>query len=1078
MLSILETCRPRHDILDGTFNPEIFTASISEVLRFYKNQGTRMHPMYTDAEQFFTEATYPTDGLKMVLQDVFARLAGDNTVPAIHRLETAFGGGKTHTLIACTHIGYKGSELKPFVSDLLPVDHLPEKGGVSVVGIAGDELPVHRPQGTTLVPYTLWGEIAFQIGGETLYRDVEEEAASFAAPGRNYFDTVLGNRKVLIMLDELAQYTARLTAANPDGGEQLAAFLMGLNGYARSNSNISVLLTLASATDAFASQTEQLATLLTKVVGQDVSKDAALGIGQQAIGSVTSIISRDATAVVPVQSSEISRVLAKRLFSEIDSTAAKDTATEYTTLYQKNISLLPDNATRADFKDQMIAHYPFHPTLINFLNNKLSVSENFQGTRGVLRVLSLAIRSIWQAQIHIPMIHTCHIDLRDARTVNEIIGRTGSGDLLPVLNADIGGADTEQIQGCSSNAQLADQKNPHPENWKMYEYTWKTIFLNSLTGRELGIESNIFGLTKQEALFSVAFPGLTPSQVSEALKEINNSAFYLRCNKGRYYASLEPSVNIAIAKIRRTLNTEELDSLLDATARKVVKADIKTFQIVHDVTAPEHIPDKKGKPVLSLVSLGASNLNVDDCVTYAGPNTPRVEQNLVFLLVPKTVLVKSQDYKQADLFISSADQAQKELRRLRELARTVLAMRKLISNPLNQGINPNKLDKDEFKSRFHERENALITSVSECYQYLWYPSANGQISCREIKTGGGEGGESILEQIRKTLRNEGEIVTAEHTTQSDLSNLRKLFFGQKDVVAIQEIRDNFCQLRKWPVLDSGNVLDHIIRRGTDKGAWYVFKMGNGESTKPSELYGQNVKELPLHINLSEPYSLVTLQGANKRGWTDKQGIDPKKVKKYVKQIVSEKQEAKVSDIVCDFKTKHGDVQDDAVEEAIAGIIQEGRLMACKQKIKEDEKPELISGAQAMFYKPASEDIIITKTKASENGWIRREDHAIHLSGHDSTEKIFPLMKRLGSIYQRGGLSDIDVLDISGMVLPGGGRLRIELTDVTPESMKNLGEFFEVIAGLVEKDNDTEIFLDINKPDDNCKFAGELRKYEK
>ena len=103
---------------------------------------------------------------------------------------------------------------------------------------------------------------------------------------------------------------------------------------------------------------------------------------------------------------------------------------------------------------------------------------------------------------------------------------------LPVLNADIGGADTEQIQGGSSNAEMADQRNPHPENWKMYEYTWKTIFLNSLTGRDLGLESNIFGLNEQDALFNVAFPGLTPSQVREALKEINNSAFYLRYKPG------------------------------------------------------------------------------------------------------------------------------------------------------------------------------------------------------------------------------------------------------------------------------------------------------------------------------------------------------------------------------------------------------------------------------------------------------------------------------------------------------------------------------------------------------------------
>ena len=869
MLSILNTCTPRSDILDGTFNPEIFTASISEVLRFYQNQGTDMHPMYTDAEQFFSEATYPTDGLKMVLQEVFARLAGNNTVPAIHRLETAFGGGKTHTLIACTHIGYKGMEVASVVSDLLPTTDLPEKGSVAVVGIAGDELPVHKIKGDAITPYTLWGEIAFQIGGESLYKEVEEEAKSFAAPGRNYFDTVLGKKKVLIMLDELAQYTARLTAANPEGGEQLAAFLMGLNGYARSNSNISILLTLASATDAFASQTEQLAGLLAKVTGQKVSKDDALGIGQQAIGSISSVVSRDATAVIPVQSSEISRVLAKRLFSKIDDAAASQTASNYADLYQKNISLLPDNATRDDFKNLMAAHYPFHPTLIDFLNNKLAVSENFQGTRGVLRVLSLAVRGIWNRKIDIPMIHTCHIDLRDARTVTEIIGRTGSGDLLPVLNADIGGADTEQIQGSSSNAQLADQKNPHPDGWQMYELTWKTIFLNSLTGREQGLQSNIFGLTEQEAMFNVAFPGLSPSQINEALKEISQSAFYLRYNQGRYYASLDPSVNIALAKIRRTLGIDELNDVLDATARKLVKKDIKTFKVVHDVAVSEHIPDNTGKPVLSLVSLGASNLDVDECVTYAGPNVPRKEQNLVFLLVPKTVSIKSSHHKQGDLFISTEAQAQKELTRLRELARTVVAMRKLNANPQNQGINPNKLDEDDFKTRFHERENALITSVSECYQYLWYPSANGQIACKEIKTGGGEGGESILEQIGKTLRNEGEIVTAEHTTQTDLSNLSKLFFGPKDVVSIQEVRNNFCQLRKWPILESASLLDTIIRAGADKGTWYVYKMGDSESTTPSEFYGRDAKEMSLNINLADGYSLVTIKGANQRGWTDK-----------------------------------------------------------------------------------------------------------------------------------------------------------------------------------------------------------------
>jgi hypothetical protein len=100
--------------LQGTFNPEIFTPLLSAVLGFYAGKVSGLHAMYTDAKHFFGEATYPTDGLKMVVSEVFARIAGDNSVPAIHRMETAFGGGKTHALIACAHIGHRGDKLAEF----------------------------------------------------------------------------------------------------------------------------------------------------------------------------------------------------------------------------------------------------------------------------------------------------------------------------------------------------------------------------------------------------------------------------------------------------------------------------------------------------------------------------------------------------------------------------------------------------------------------------------------------------------------------------------------------------------------------------------------------------------------------------------------------------------------------------------------------------------------------------------------------------------------------------------------------------------------------------------------------------
>ena len=468
---------------------------------------------------------------------------------------------------------------------MLDAQLLPAPGDITVVGVAGDEIPVRKPRGRALIPYTLWGEIAYQVGGEALYRQVEADATSYAAPGRNYFEQILGNRKVLIMLDELAQYAARLETAIPNGGNQLAAFLMGLHGYARTHAGIAVVLTLASQADAFARQTQRLTELLTEVQGEEITEETALGIAQHADTGVRSVVARDAVTVIPVQAAEISRVLAKRLFVHIDQHAARETADTYMDMYRRSAAMLPDRASREDFHEAMVAHYPFHPTFIEFLNQKLVTVETFHGTRGVLRVLALALRSLWQKEQSIPMIHTCHLDLREARTVNEMIGRTGSGDLLPVLNTDVGGPDTTALDTGRSRAELADRKNPHPAGFPLYEHTWKTVFLHSLVGRAEGLGSNLFGLTEREALFEVAFPGMTPPQIETALQAIESSdGPYLRLQQGRYYVGLTPRKRVPWPAFEgpctgsRWANSWQLRP-------KAVRAEDGTFDVIHDVSA-------------------------------------------------------------------------------------------------------------------------------------------------------------------------------------------------------------------------------------------------------------------------------------------------------------------------------------------------------------------------------------------------------------------------------------------------------------------------------------------------------------
>ena len=333
MRTVLETCIPRQSILQGTFNPEIFTAALGPVIQHYKGHGGTIDAIYTDAFAFFRDATYPTEGLRQTVSNVFRRIAGDPSVPSIQRMETAFGGGKTHNLIACVHIAYRGKEIADVTGDILDPQYLPEPNSVTVVGIAGDEIPVNKIRGDRLIPYTLWGELAYQVGGEELYRRVKDEAESFAAPGRHFLETVLADRKVLIMLDELAQYAARLEVAVPNqGADQLAAFLMALNGYAKNHAGIAIVVTLAGAADAFSRQTESLTRLLNKIGSGDIKKDDAVVLAERASQGSTSVVMRDATAITPVQANEISAVLAKRLFESIDPSAAQAAVEAYTEL--------------------------------------------------------------------------------------------------------------------------------------------------------------------------------------------------------------------------------------------------------------------------------------------------------------------------------------------------------------------------------------------------------------------------------------------------------------------------------------------------------------------------------------------------------------------------------------------------------------------------------------------------------------------------------------------------------------------------------------------------------------------------
>lgn len=1081
MKTVLETCTPRLSITQGTFNPEVFTASLSPVIEFYRAGEVDIDSIYTDGEVFFRDATYATQGLKDTVSSVFRRIAGDSSAPSIYRLETAFGGGKTHCLIACVHIANRGTELASVTADILDPTYLPESHSVKVVGIAGDEIPVTKSLRDGLVPYTLWGEIAYQIGGETLYNEVRAEAESFAAPGRDFLDRVLGGRKLLIMLDELAQYAARLSVAQPGGEDQLAAFIMTLNGYAKTHNQIAIVVTLAGAVDAFSKQTERLTKLLNEISAGEMSQDDAIALAERASRGVTSVTMRDATAVTPVQASEIASVLAKRLFANIDSEAAVEVADEYVAMYRRNSPLLPEEAASERFRDRLIMNYPFHPTLVDFLNQKLAQAENFQGTRGVLRVLALTIRSIWQKRPEIFMIQTGDIDMKNTAIVNELLGRTSSADLQLVLNADIGSADSLSLESRLSNAGRADLRNPHPDGIPLYETTWKTVFLNSLVGRSEGFTSKLFGISQPDAILAVATPLATPPQIRAALDEINESAFYLRYENDKYFAHLDPTINSVLAMIRQTISDKQIREQLRVTAGNLI-GDDRHFNIERDVHYPEDIPDGRDRLTLGVISFDVTQLEPEKMFTTKGEFTPRERQNMVLLLVPKTTeVITGAQVSMGGPVPGKTQKAAEEAReRAYNTARQVLAIKALKERPHAYGISPTKLQGGDFATKEREREMALSTVVSELYNGFYYPSRDGSIIRKEIRPVSGEGGVEVIGQILSILQTEKTLITDDVHTMAELKSLAdEFFFKNGDRIDVDRVLDSFYQYRSWPKLVSRDALEKLLRDGVEKGVWMIYKMPDDpEATHPSELYKQEKGSVPMSVTLlGSGYSLMTPLGVKQRGWLDGDTVPSERVRDVIKEILQASGAVVVGDVSEAVKQNLANVTNAQIDREVQRLIQSGYFSIYQGDPHQTEVPEiLVGGIQGSYYQPQEQDVIISISEQSERGWLDQPSRNLRLSGNEGARKLIPLLKRLGSLYTRSGaksvISEMDITDIS---LAGGGKLRVSLENVLPEDVKHLDEFFQLLADAGKITDDTEADVVINQPDDDDALVKELRK---
>ncbi|MDG6999847.1 MAG: ATP-binding protein, partial [Nitrososphaerota archaeon] len=369
---------PHQDILEGRLTMDVFAADL------WETYNKRAPSEYKDADLFFRK-TYLTNGLKNLLDAVEKRLKGNGGDPVI-QIQTPFGGGKTHALIALYHRAIQW-KVKPIV----------------VVG-------------TTLNPTedTLWGVFEKQLTGSV--RNLKGNIS----PGRDALRTLLlKHEPVLILMDEVLEYVTK--AAGVAVGEtslssQTLAFMQELTEVAGTTDKVCVVMTLPSSLlEHYDEKSEKLFNQLQKIAG------------------------RVERIYTPVQENEITKVVRSRLFSSFDEKGAKPVVSHFIGYAEKE-GILPAETDASDYKNRFIESYPFIPEVIDTLYHRWGSFPTFQRTRGVLRLLSLVIFSMKESSR--PYVTLSDFDLAKPEIRRELIQHIGP-EFDSVIAADI----TDQDSG-------------------------------------------------------------------------------------------------------------------------------------------------------------------------------------------------------------------------------------------------------------------------------------------------------------------------------------------------------------------------------------------------------------------------------------------------------------------------------------------------------------------------------------------------------------------------------------------------------------------------------------------------------
>jgi predicted AAA+ superfamily ATPase len=785
-----EVVMPHEDVASGRYQQAEFAADLWQV---HLGEGT---PEYRDPVEFFRR-TYLTESLKEMLTGAVRRLTAGGGDPVV-QLQTNFGGGKTHSMLALYHLF---SGIAP--TELAGIDAVMAAAGVSKIPSArrvvlvGNKIspgnPSTKPDGT--VVSTLWGELAWQLGGRKAFARIQADDERATSPGDVLRELFNEYGPCLILVDEWVAYARQLHDQSdlPAGGfETQFTFAQVLTESAKLAKNCLLVISLPASDTSGSPHTQ----------GDDVEVGGTRG--REALDRLRNVVGRVESSWRPATAEEGFEIVRRRLFQPLSDPAQfKDrdvVARAFAEFYGTQQAEFPPECRESEYEQRIKMAYPIHPEIFDRLYTDWSTLVKFQRTRGVLRLMAAVIHSLWEKGDRNPLILPGHVAIDDPRVQSELT-RYLSDNWVPVIEKD--------VDGPSSLPLRLDSEVPNLGKLSACRRVARAIYMGSAPTTAAAHK----GIEDRRVKLGCVMPGESPAVFGDALRRMAGAATYLYQDGPHYWYSTQPTVT-KLAEDRAEQFKRDPDRVAHELEQRLRKDLVRTgdFNRIHPM--PQTGADVPDDLDARLVVFGVDHTYSKEgnsaaeiaakAILETRGNSPRLFRNtLLFLAADKT-----------------------RLQDLDEAARKYLAWASILAEKEQLNLSPYQVTQAETQKTV--ADSAVTARLPETYQWLLVPVQNkpqDAITWEGLRLSGQD---ALAVRASKKLRTDELYLTSFAPSRLRME-LDRIPLWRGNHVPVKQLIEDFARYLYLPRLSNYTVLLDAIRDGVSLLTWAQDGFGYADS---------------------------------------------------------------------------------------------------------------------------------------------------------------------------------------------------------------------------------------------------------